>query len=167
MFIRYVRRTALPFAPRTRTPVPDVLKALTQTEITEADLRVTDVALGGHPMKHLRSLLEPNGVLTAEELRRHSDGAKVAVAGLVICRQRPPTAKGFAFLTLEDESGMTNIVITPGRFEREAELISTAPLLLIRGTLQIANNVVNVRAEKFRKLIPRAGEQYKPGRNFI
>ncbi len=161
------RQPSLPFAPRTRTPVPDVLKALTRTEITEADLRVTGVALGGHPMKHLRSLLEPNGVLTAEELRRHSDGEKVAVAGLVICRQRPPTAKGFAFLTLEDESGMTNVVITPGRFEREAELISTAPLLLIRGTLQIANNVVNVRAEKFRQLIPRAGEQYKPGRNFI
>ena len=91
-------------------------------------------------MRHLRKLMSENGVLTAQEAHDPSkckDGDKVAVAGLVICRQRPGTAKGFVFLTLEDETGMVNIVVTPKRFERQALLISTSPLLLIRGTVQI------------------------------
>ena len=117
-------------------------------------------------MKHLRELLAPNGVLTAEQLRNAKDGQKVAVAGLVICRQRPGTAKGFVFLTLEDETGMVNIVITPQRFEKDALMISTSPLLLVRGTLQIEQSVVNVRGEKFRPLDLGGGEKYVPGRNF-
>ena len=92
--------------------------------------------------------------------------AIVDVAGLVICRQRPGTAKGFVFLTLEDETGPVNVVITPKRFEQQALLISTSPLLLIRGTLQVEQNVVNVRAEKFRKLDLDGGEKHAKGRNF-
>ena len=76
----------------------------------------------------------------------------MAVAGLVICRQRPPTAKGFAFLTLEDETGLVNVVVTPRRFEHQALLISNAPLLLVRGTLQVESSVVNLRGEFFREL---------------
>jgi error-prone DNA polymerase len=90
----------------------------------------------------------------------------VAVAGLVICRQRPGTAKGFVFLTLEDETGMVNIVITPDRFEEHALLISTTPLLLIRGTLQVEQHVVNVRAKQFRALELGGGEQHAQGRNY-
>ena len=105
-------------------------------------------------------------MLTAKQLREAKDGHKVAVAGLVICRQRPGTAKGFVFLTLEDETGMVNIVITPQRFEQEALLISTTPLLLIRGTLQVEQTVVNVRAEKFRALTLGGGEKHTKGRNF-
>ena len=70
----------------------------------------------------------------------------------MICRQRPGTAKGFVFLTLEDETGLVNVVVTPKRFERQALLISTAPLLLVRGTLQVEQTVVNLRGEVFRAL---------------
>ena len=83
-------------------PVPQSLPALAPIELTEADYRMTGLSLAGHPMTHLRSMLAPNGVLTAREANEHGyDGQRVAVAGLVICRQRPGTAKGFVFLTLE------------------------------------------------------------------
>jgi error-prone DNA polymerase len=108
-------------------------------------------------MTHVRPLLAPNGILTARELMRQQDGARVGTAGLVICRQRPGTAKGFVFLTLEDETGMINVVITPQRFEQQALLISRTPLLLVRGTLQIAQRVVNLRAEEILALGDGAG----------
>ena len=112
-------------------------------------------------------MLAPNGVRTAQMLRESGrDGEKVAVAGLVICRQRPGTAKGFVFLTLEDETGMVNVVVTPDRFEKDALLISRSPLLLIRGVLQVEETVVNVRAKQFKALALGGGETHAKGRNF-
>ena len=161
------RGPELPLAPMAPQPVPQGLPPLEPIELTEADYRMTGLSLAGHPMKHLRELLTPNGVLSAREAIDHGyDGQRVAVAGLVICRQRPGTAKGFVFLTLEDETGMVNIVITPGRFEQQALLISTSPILLIRGTLQVEDKVVNVRAKQFRKLELGGGETHAKGRNF-
>ena len=145
------------------SPIPP----MTPGELTEADYRMTGVSLNGHPMQHLRPYLIPNGIVSAAELARNAkDGDYVAVAGLVICRQRPGTAKGFVFLTLEDETGMVNIVITPKRFERQALLISTTPLLLVRGVLQIEQTVVNVRAEKFRGLQAELGAEYAKSHDF-
>ena len=147
--------------PRTRLP------AMSPGELTEADYRMTGVSLNGHPMLHLRPVMRPNGVLTAEDVARGSrDGERVAVAGLVICRQRPGTAKGFVFLTLEDETGMINVVVTPRRFERQALLISTTPLLLVRGVLQIEQGVINVRAETFRGLQADVGAEYARSHDF-
>jgi error-prone DNA polymerase len=161
------RGPELPFAPMRLQAVPASLPALEPVELTEADYRMTGLSLAGHPMTHLRALLAPNGVQSARDIIEHGhDGASVAVAGLVICRQRPGTAKGFVFLTLEDETGMINIVITPDRFEEHALLISTSPLLLIRGVLQIEDKVVNVRAKQFRKLELGGGERHAKGRNF-
>ena len=161
------RGPELPFAPMRLQAVPASLPALEPIELTEADYRMTGLSLAGHPMTHLRAVLAPNGVLSAREVgERGHDGQRIAVAGLVICRQRPGTAKGFVFLTLEDETGMINIVITPDRFEEHALLISTSPLLLIRGTLQIEDKVVNVRAKQFRKLELGGGERHAKGRNF-
>ena len=160
-------RGELPLAPMTDTPVPSGLVPLKPVELTETDYRVTGLSLIAHPMQHLRELLQPNGVRTTLNLRetgRH--GEKVACAGLVICRQRPGTAKGFVFLTLEDEAGMLNIIVEPHIFEPEAMLISTSPLLLIRGTLQVVQGVVNLRARKFRALRADSGEAYAKGRNF-
>jgi error-prone DNA polymerase len=143
------------------------LPRMSPGELTEADYRMTGVSLNGHPMLHLRRVMTENGVLSAAELmRRARDGDRVAVAGLVICRQRPGTAKGFVFLTLEDESGMVNVVITPKRFERQALLISTTPLLLVRGTLQIEQSVVNIRAETFRALQAEVGAEYARSHDF-
>ncbi|MEX2154120.1 MAG: OB-fold nucleic acid binding domain-containing protein, partial [Gemmatimonadaceae bacterium] len=143
------------------------LPSMSPGELTEADYRMTGVSLNGHPMLHLRPLMQPNGVLSAAEIaKRARDGDRVAVAGLVICRQRPGTAKGFVFLTLEDETGMVNVVVTPKRFEQQALLISTTPLLLIRGVLQIEQGVVNVRAERFRALQAELGAEYAKSHDF-
>src|SRR6266513_1128584 len=133
---------------------------------------MTGVSLNGHPMLHLRPLLKPNGVLSAADIQTAvregqgeggagpiADGRRVAIAGLVICRQRPGTAKGFVFLTLEDETGMLNVVVTPKRFEEQALLISTTPLLLVRGVLQIEQGVINVRAAQFRGLQAELGAE--------
>jgi error-prone DNA polymerase len=145
---------------------PSTLPPMSPGEMTEADYRMTGVSLNGHPMKHLRPLLAPNGVMSTTEIARARDGDRVAVAGLVICRQRPGTAKGFVFLTLEDEMGLVNVVITPQRFERQALLISSTPLLLVRGVLQIEQKVVNVRAERFRGLQADVGAEFARSHDF-
>ena len=94
------------------------------------------------------------------------DGDTVLVAGLVICRQRPGTAKGFVFLTLEDETGLVNVIVTPKRFEQQALLIARSPLLLIRGTLQVEGIVVNVRGEEFRLLNAPVGAEHARRHDF-
>ena len=143
------------------------LPPMSPGELTEADYRMTGVSLNGHPLLHLRPLLQPNGVLSATDVaKRAKDGDRVAIAGLVICRQRPGTAKGFVFLTLEDETGTVNVVVTPKRFEQQALLISTTPLLLVRGALQIEQGVVNVRADSFRALQAELGAEYAKSHDF-
>lgn len=165
--IAATRGPQLPLAPMPSSPPPPQLPAFQPIELTEADYRMTGLSLAGHPMSHLREILAPNGVLSARQAQQDGrDGQPVAVAGLVICRQRPGTAKGFAFLTLEDETGMINVVVTPDRFERHAVLISTSPLLLIRGVLQVEQHVVNVRAKQFRALQLGGGEQHTKGRDY-
>jgi len=115
----------------------------------------------------VRPILAPNGVRTALDLlTRGRNGERVAHAGLVICRQRPGTAKGFVFLSLEDETGILNVVVTPKRFERQALLISTASLLLVRGTLQVESHVVNLKGFEFQALRASAGEEWAKGHDF-
>jgi error-prone DNA polymerase len=166
------RGDAGPLAPR-RVPSPDTgreaapLPAMTRVELTEADYRMTGISLAGHPMSHVRGVLTPNGVRSARDLLRHGrDGETVATAGLVICRQRPGTAKGFVFLTLEDETGLINVVVTPQRFERQALLISRTPLLLVRGVLQVEQSVVNLRAAQFRALQAAVGAEFAQRHDF-
>jgi error-prone DNA polymerase len=160
------RGDAGPLAPAAPVPRPASLPAMQAAEITEADYRLTGISLVGHPMTHVRPLLAMNRVLTAREALRQRDGTRAGVAGLVICRQRPGTAKGFVFLTLEDETGMLNVVVTPKRFEAQAMLIATTPLLLVRGVLQVESGVVNLRGEAFHALDAKAGEGWAKGRNF-
>jgi DNA polymerase III alpha subunit len=166
-----VRGDAGPLAPRRRqgrgAGDGSHLPRMSRLEITDADYRLTGLSLNGHPMRHLRALLAPNGVRTARELQQDGrDRERVALAGLVICRQRPGTAKGFVFLSLEDETGILNVVVTPKRFERQALLISTSPLLLIRGTLQVEQHVVNLRGEEFVALRADAGEDWAQRHDF-
>ena len=162
-----VRGDAGPLAPSRPRLDPPPLPAMSRLETTDADYRLTGLSLNGHPMRHLRELLRPNGVRTSRELQQQGrDGDRVAHAGMVICRQRPGTAKGFVFLSLEDETGILNVVVTPKRFERQALLISTTPLLLIRGTLQVEQGVVNLRAEQFHALRADAGEAWARSHDF-
>ena len=160
-------RGELPLAPMRESPVPNGLVPLKPVELTETDFRVTGLSLIAHPMQHLRETLKLNRVRTTTNLRETGkNGERVGCAGLVICRQRPGTAKGFVFLTLEDETGMLNVIVEPSRFEPEAMLISTSPLLLIRGVLQCVHGVVNLRAHTFRALQAESGEEHAKGRNF-
>jgi len=167
-----LRGDAGPLAPRRplapgRASRSAGLPKMSPGELTEADYRMTGISLNGHPMSHLRPLLVPNGIRTARQLvTEGKDGERIAGAGLVICRQRPGTAKGFVFLTLEDETGTVNVVVTPKRFEQQALLISTTPLLLVRGTLQVEQGVVNIRGEEFRGLKAEVGAEYAQRHDF-
>jgi error-prone DNA polymerase len=149
--------------------LPPVVPPMSAYEITEADYRMTALSLHGHPMLHLRPQLRKQGVLTAAQLQQATagrPGGPVVVAGLVICRQRPGTAKGFVFLTLEDETGMVNVVVRPDRFERQALLIARSPLLLVRGRLQVEGTVINVRAEEFEVLLAPVGAEHAQRHDF-
>ncbi len=155
-----------PLALFPESAVPAVLPGFSAPELTEADYRLTGLSLNGHPMRHVRPLVTLNGVRSSREILSMKDGEPVAHAGLVICRQRPGTAKGFVFLTLEDETGTINVVITPQRFERQALLISRTPLLLVRGILQVESGVYNIRAKQFTALNAGVGEQSVKGHNY-
>ena len=92
------------------------------------------------------------GVLRAVDLPRARDGRRVRVAGMVITRQRPGTAKGFVFLTLEDETGIANIIVRPDLFDRERLEILDEPFLLVDGVLQNQDGVTSVKAERLHAL---------------
>ncbi len=161
-----VRGDAGPLAPSVMLP-DAALPRMSMAELTEADYRVTGVSLNGHPMRHLRPLLQPNGIRTARDVQTNGrDTEQVAIAGLVICRQRPGTAKGFVFLSLEDETGIVNVVVTPQRFERDALKISTSPLLMVRGTLQVESNVVTLRGRIFVPLDAQLGAEHARSHDF-
>jgi error-prone DNA polymerase len=162
-----LRGTGGPLVVHRPAPAPAALPPMAPYELTAADYRTTGLSLNGHPMIHIRETVRLNGVRTAHDLvTRGKDGERIATAGLVICRQRPGTAKGFVFLTLEDETGTINIVITPKRFERQALLISRTPLLLVRGVLQIEDGVVNLRAEHFKALDAPVGAEHAQRHDF-
>ena len=161
-----VRGDAGPLAPNVMLPNA-VLPRMSMADLTEADYRVTGVSLNGHPMRHLRPLLQPNGIRTARDIQANGrDAEQVAIAGLVICRQRPSTAKGFVFLSLEDETGIVNVVVNPQRFERDALKISTSPLLMVRGTLQVESNVVTLRGRLFVPLDAQLGAEHARSHDF-
>jgi len=142
----------------TTNNLPDTcpLPEMSSLERTLADYRGAGLTTGPHIMKHLREGLTRNGVLRASDLAKARDGGWAKIAGLVIVRQRPGTAKGFCFLTLEDETGTANAVVVPDIFQRHRALIHTAALLQLEGPLQKVDGVNHVRARRFTKLeIPR------------
>ena len=114
---------------------PAVLPDLTEAEVMGWELELLGVSPGDHPMRLYRPQLQAAGVLTCAEVARRRDGDIVRVAGEAIVRQKPPTAKGHVFFTLEDETGIVNLIIRPDLYKRHrAEL--AAPMLAIRGLLQ-------------------------------
>ena len=104
--------------------------------------------------------------LSAEELLRKKDGDWVTVGGLVIVRQRPQTAKGFCFVTMEDETGLVNVVVTPQQFEANRRVVVKSPLLVVRGVLQVEQGVYNVRGREFVAATPEAGTAYAESHDF-
>ena len=108
-------------------------------------------------MAHLRPGLASRGVLSARELRSVDDGRYVRVAGQVIVRQRPGTAKGFCFLTLEDETGTANAILTPRAFSRFRVPLHTSSIVEIGGPIQNVDDVIHVRVRELAALAPRRG----------
>jgi error-prone DNA polymerase len=124
------------------------LAPMTDEERLVADFRGTGLTVGPHPMTYRRAQLKQRGVRAAIELPKLPDGTHVQVAGAVIARQRPGTAKGFVFLSLEDETGIANAIITPQLFEKGSHGVVHNPFLLVEGKLQNLDNVVSVKAER-------------------
>jgi error-prone DNA polymerase len=124
------------------------LRPMTASERLMADYAGTSLTIGPHPLALRRAELALRGVLRAIDLPRGRHGRRVRVAGAVITRQRPGTAKGFVFLTLEDETGIANIIIRPDLFTEQRNTIVGAPYLLVEGTLQIQEGVTSIKAER-------------------
>jgi error-prone DNA polymerase len=130
--------------PREASP----LRPMAAEERLVADYEGTGLTLGPHPMAFRRGRLGRMGVSRAADLAAFRHGAWVKVAGAVVVRQRPGTAKGFVFLNLEDETGLVNVIVRPALFHRHRLALVNEPFLLVEGTLQRQDGVTSVRAER-------------------
>jgi error-prone DNA polymerase len=144
--VAHPAETALP--PESPIDVPCPLKPMTEAERIVADYAGMGLTAGRHPMALRRDEMAMRGVLRAADLRSARPGRRVRVAGMVITRQRPGTAKGFVFLTLEDETGIANIIVRPDLFARDRLTIVEEPFLIVEGVLQHQDEVISVRAEQ-------------------
>jgi error-prone DNA polymerase len=129
-------------------PTGSPLRAMDSGERLHADYAGMGLTIGPHPMALRRGDLSLRGVMRAADLPTARNGRRVRVAGMVITRQRPGTAKGFVFLTLEDETGISNIIIRPDLFDRERTIVIRQPFLIVDGVLQHQDGVLSVRAER-------------------
>jgi error-prone DNA polymerase len=139
-------------------PDPSPLAQMTPEERLVADYSGTGLTTGRHPMAYRREELRRQNVLTAQDLRTHRDGEWVRAAGCVIARQRPGTAKGFVFLSMEDETGIANVIVTPQMYESNQVTVTRSRFLLVEGPLQNQDNVVHVKAARLTPLDDKAVE---------
>ncbi len=121
------------------------LAQMTAPERIRADFYGTGLTIGAHPMALHRAGLRSRGVLAAVDLKRVRHNTPVRVAGCVICRQRPGTANGFMFLSLEDETGIANAIVEPDKFDAHRETLVRAPYLLVEGILQNQQGAISVK----------------------
>jgi error-prone DNA polymerase len=132
-------------------PEPDTnspLLPMNPEERLVADFRGTGMTVGPHPMAYHRVRMEAMGIHKASDLSRIPDGQHLRIGGCVICRQRPGTAKGFVFLSIEDETGVANAIVMPDLFQKNRLLLSSAQFLMVEGILQNQDNVISVKAER-------------------
>ena len=142
-------------------PVPD------EWQNIAADYAATGFSLRRHPLALFREHLDRFQVLPAQELAQVGDGRGVKVAGLVTCRQRPMTAAGVTFLTLEDESGMVNVVVWPALSERRRPVVRRARLLGVCGHVQQSGDVIHLIAHQLTDLTHWLGEMETSSRDFM
>jgi error-prone DNA polymerase len=124
------------------------LEQMNVEERLVADYGGTGVTVGKHPMHYRRPELRRCNILSAEELRARPDGEFVRVAGCIIARQRPGTAKGFIFISMEDETGIANVIVTPDLYERDRLVVTRSRFLLVEGPLQNQDGVIHVKAAR-------------------
>jgi error-prone DNA polymerase len=132
------------------------LQQMNVEERLVADYAGTGLTVGRHPMHYLRAELRSGNILSSEELRMRRDGEYVRAAGCVIARQRPGTAKGFIFISMEDETGIANVIVTPDLYERNRVVVTRSKFLLVEGTLQNQDNVIHIKAKRVTALHDRA-----------
>jgi error-prone DNA polymerase len=132
--------------------VSSPLRKMSDEERLSADYSGTGLTVGKHPLFYRRHVLKEMGVLTSAQLKEHRDGEFVRAAGCVIARQRPGTAKGFIFLSMEDESGIANVIVTPDLYERERLVVTRSKFVLVEGALQNQDGVVHVMAQRVEAL---------------
>ena len=128
------------------------LKPMTEIERVMTDIRLTGMSIGKHPIRFVRAMLNHRGVVPVADLWKQRDGGLVEIAGLIICRQRPATATGIVFLSVEDETGIVNVVVMSDLFERERAKIVNSPAAYITGVLQNLEGTVSVRALRIEPL---------------
>jgi error-prone DNA polymerase len=145
---RAIQPTGPLYAELADPPSPSPLRPMTVEERVVADYEGTSLSIGPHPMALRRRRLAAIGVVRAAELTGRPSGSAVRVAGAVVVRQRPGTAKGFVFLNLEDETGLINVIVRPQHFARYRRLLTGEPFLLVGGRLQHEDNVTSVRADR-------------------
>ena len=131
---------------------PSPLAPMNDEERLLADFRGTGLTVGPHPMAYRRREMDRLGIRCARDLPRLPNGQRVRTAGAVIARQRPGTASGFVFLSLEDETGIANAIITPDLFEQHRLTLVSEQFLLIEGVLQNQDRVVSVKVDQLRPL---------------
>ena len=150
-----VEKAGRPRGPLFREVEPEEASPVPEMDLAgrlSSDLLGTGITAGPHLVSLLREELRDRGVERASRLPGLGDGDRVRVAGTVICRQRPGTAKGFMFLTLEDETGLVNVIVRPDLFHRERPVLTGAPVLEVDGVLQ-ASDGLSVRAFAVRAVL--------------
>jgi error-prone DNA polymerase len=152
-----VEQAGRPVGPLLRGAAPadtatNPLRKMSTDERLAADYAGTGLTTGPHPMAYQRENLRHLGILSAAELESARSDQFVRAAGRVVARQRPGTAKGFVFLSLEDETGIANIIVPPDVFERNRIVVTRTRFLLIAGKLQNQDGVVHVKARHFEPL---------------
>ena len=146
------RQLALPLPPTVATPP---LPEQSVWDRLLSDYRSTGLSTGVHPLALLRGEL-PSGTLSSIDLPGARNGSRVTVAGMVVARQRPPTANGVTFLLLEDETGQLNVIVMPPLYAQNRALVRGEPILLARGRLQRSGGTINVVADELQSLLPLA-----------
>ena len=141
-----------PPTPNSQEDTESPLPVMNAADRLQADYAGTSLTIGPHPMALRRDDMALRGVLRASDLPQVRNGRRVRVAGMVITRQRPGTAKGFVFLTLEDETGISNIIVRPDLFDRERMTVIRRPFLIVDGVLQHQDGVLSVKAERLHSL---------------
>jgi error-prone DNA polymerase len=136
------------------------LQQMSTEERLIADYAGTGLTIGKHPMSYRREELRREKILSAVELRTRKDGEFVRTAGCVIARQRPGTAMGFVFLSMEDETGIANVIVTPDLYERERLIVTRSKFILAEGPLQNQDGVIHVKASHLKSLLDQAPEMH-------
>ena len=136
-------------------PVPDSaspLQPMNHEERIIADFHGTGLTVGPHPMAYHRDAMNKMGIRRASDLRTVPNGKRTRIAGCVIARQRPGTAKGLMFMSIEDETGIANAIVMPDLLQKNRMLLVSENFLMVEGILQNQDNVIHIRAERVRPL---------------